>query len=102
MTRGPRLEGHHRVLDAGGTASLFSCQLASRGVELQSIDLNERLVATGNDISSGMGWNMRSHSMDMTALEFEDDSFDHAFSICVFEHLDASLRQAPFARSLAC
>ena len=28
MTHGPRLEQHHQVLDAGGTASLFSCQLA--------------------------------------------------------------------------
>jgi SAM-dependent methyltransferase len=31
--------------------------------------------------------------MDMTDLQFEDAYFDHAYSICVFEHLDAKLRQ---------
>jgi SAM-dependent methyltransferase len=93
MTHGPRLEPHHRVLDAGGTASLFSCQLASRGVNLQSVDLNETLVDAGRETAAAMGWKMSSHCMDMTSLEFDDASFDSAYSICVFEHLEAAMRR---------
>jgi SAM-dependent methyltransferase len=93
MTHGPRLEQRHQVLDAGGTASLFSCQLASHGACVRSVDLNERLVAAGNEITSEMGWNMSSHYMDITDLDFEDAAFDCAYSICVFEHLDAADRQ---------
>lgn len=92
-SRGPELTPSTRVLDAGGTASLFSCHLASRGAETHSVDLNPRLVAAGEQVARAMGWNLHSYSMDMTALEFEDGSFDHAYSICVFEHLTADLRQ---------
>lgn len=93
MTHGPRIEPHCRVLDAGGTASLFSCQLASRGAEVQSVDLNERLVAAGQEIADAMTWNMSSSCMDMTDMTFDDAYFDSAYSICVFEHLDAASRQ---------
>jgi SAM-dependent methyltransferase len=93
MTHGPRLQTSDRVLDAGGTASLFSSYLASRGAEVHSVDLNEILVNAGNEIARGMGWKMESHCMNMAALEFEDGFFDHAYSICVFEHLTSDLRQ---------
>jgi SAM-dependent methyltransferase len=90
---GPDLTAQSRVLDAGGTASLFSYFLASRGAETHSVDLNPRLVAAGNETAGAMNWNLRSHCMDMAALQFDSASFDHAYSICVFEHLDADLRQ---------
>ena len=91
--RGPKLEPGMRVLDAGGTASLFSNYLASLGVETHSIDLNPRLVEAGRTTAEAMGWNLHSYSMDMADLAFEDGFFDHAYSICVFEHLEAGLRQ---------
>lgn len=90
---GPRLSPRDRVLDAGGTASLFSCHLASRGAEVHSVDLNEKLVTAGNEIARAMGWNLRSACMDMADLRFGDGTFDHAYSVCVFEHLDSRLRQ---------
>jgi len=93
MTHGPRLQTSHRVLDAGGTASLFSCYLASQGAEVHSVDLNQALVAAGQEIATRMQWNLKPACMDMTALEFPDDFFDHAYSICVFEHLDHAQRQ---------
>jgi SAM-dependent methyltransferase len=93
MSHGPRLNLSDRVLDAGGTASLFSCYLASRGAEVHSVDLNENLVQAGNAIARGMGWKMESHCMNMVSLEFPDEFFDHAYSICVFEHLNSDLRQ---------
>lgn len=90
---GPDLSPETRVLDAGGTASLFSCYLASQGPETHSVDLNPRLVAAGEETSRAMNWNLHSYCMDMTDLRFDGASFDHAYSICVFEHLDAGLRQ---------
>lgn len=91
-SRGPCLDPSLRVLDAGGTASLFSSYLASLGAEVHSIDLNERLVAAGRQTAERTGWRLEPACMDMTALEFPDASFDHAYSICVFEHLDHAQR----------
>lgn len=64
------------------------------GVEVHSIDINETLVSNGNKISKKMGWNMLSYEMNMKELDFEDKYFDHAYSICVFEHLDYEIKQA--------
>ena len=94
---GPAIGPGSKVLDAGGTASLFSCYLASTGAEVHSIDLNPRLVEAGRTISRSMGWNLHSYAMNMRGLEFPDASFDHAFSICVFEHLEFELRQVALA-----
>jgi ubiquinone/menaquinone biosynthesis C-methylase UbiE len=91
--RGPRLAPGMRVLDAGGTASLFSNYLASLGVETHSIDLNPELVEAGQRTADAMGWNLHSYAMDIARLDFPDGHFDHAYSICVFEHLEAELRQ---------
>jgi ubiquinone/menaquinone biosynthesis C-methylase UbiE len=91
--RGPRLAPGMRVLDAGGTASLFSNYLASLGVETHSIDLNPELVEAGQRTADVMGWNLHSYAMDIATLDFPDGHFDHAYSICVFEHLEAELRQ---------
>jgi ubiquinone/menaquinone biosynthesis C-methylase UbiE len=82
-----------RVLDAGGTGSLFSNYLASLGVEVHSIDLNPALVEAGRRTAKAMGWKLHSYAMDIAALDFPDGYFDHAYSICVFEHLEAELRQ---------
>jgi SAM-dependent methyltransferase len=90
---GPRLAPDDTILDAGGTASLFSCHLARQGARVHSVDLNDKLVSAGNEIAAAMGWNMRSHCMDMTDLRFDSEFFDHAYSICVFEHLDFEQRQ---------
>ncbi|MCB0963700.1 MAG: class I SAM-dependent methyltransferase [Acidimicrobiales bacterium] len=92
MTHGPSLTGAERVLDAGGTASLFSAYLASIGPEVHSVDLNPVLVEAGEELANRTGWNLHSYAMDMTNLDFPDEHFDHAYSICVFEHLDAGLR----------
>ncbi len=93
IRRGPQLERRSRVLDAGGTGSLFSNYLASLGAETHSIDLNPELVAAGRTTAEAMGWNLHSYAMDIAKLDFPDAHFDHAYSICVFEHLEADLRQ---------
>jgi SAM-dependent methyltransferase len=92
-----------RLLDAGGASSLFTCYLASKGHELHSVDLNERLLRNGERVASTMGWrNMFSYAMDMRALRFADGYFDHAFSICVFEHLDYDVKQGALQEIARC
>lgn len=75
---GPDLTAQSRVLDAGGTASLSSYFLANCGAETHSVGLNPRLVAAGNETAGAMSCNLRSHCMDMAALQFDSASFDHA------------------------
>src|SRR5690606_17676105 len=89
----PALKPGMKVLDAGGTSSLFSCYLASKGVEVHSIDINPQLIDTANKIGKKMGWGMHAYAMDAQALKFDEGFFDHAFSICVFEHLDFYIKQ---------
>lgn len=82
-----------RVLDAGGTSSLFSFYLASLGCEVHSIDINPTLIKNSNKVAKEMGWALNAYAMDMARLEFKEGFFDHCFSICVFEHLDFYLKQ---------
>jgi SAM-dependent methyltransferase len=93
LRHGPKLERGMRVLDAGGTSSLFSCYLASLGVEVHSIDINPGLVKNATKIARKMGWEFHAYSMDIEKMTFKDMYFDHAFSICVFEHLDFYTKQ---------
>lgn len=102
MTRGPRLQPGTRLLDAGGTSSLFSCYLASLGYDVHSVDINRKLVANADRIARCMGWKMFSYTMDMRKLEFADGYFDHAYSISVFEHLDYDLKQTALCEIARC
>ncbi len=91
-----------RILDAGGSSSLFTCYMADRGFEMCSVDLNEELRKNGEILSQEMGWNMRSYSMDLQNMDFPDEYFDHAFSICVFEHMDYDVKQKALAEIARC
>lgn len=96
------LRNSMRLFDGGGTSSLYSCYLASLGFEVHSVDLNEKLVANGKKIARKMSWNMQSYVMSMKQLDFPDEFFDHAYSICVFEHLDYHIKQAALAEIARC
>jgi SAM-dependent methyltransferase len=102
MAHGPKLGSDTRVLDAGGTSSLFSCFLASLGCEVHSIDLDRELVANANKIARGTGWNLLSYEMNMNQLDFEDEYFDHAYAVCVFEHLDYETKQRALSEIARC
>lgn len=93
MSNGPNLRDGARILDAGGTASLFSYYLAAQGHETRSVDLNKRLAAAGDKTARAMNWNLHSYCMDMTHLEFGSGHFDHAYSLCVMQHLDSDTRK---------
>jgi len=75
-----------KVLDLGGSSSLFSYYLASRGLEVTTVDLQQDLVDNGNRAAAAMGWNLRNYAMDMRKLAFSE-LFDHIVSVCVYEHI---------------
>ena len=76
----------HSVLDLGGSSSLFSYYLASKGVNIITTDLQKDLVDNANIVAKQMGWNLENYVMDMRELNF-DSCFDHITSICVYEHI---------------
>ncbi len=75
-----------RLLDLGGSSSLFSYYLASKGLDVTTVDLQKELVDNGNVTAKKMGWDLKNHMMDMRKLDF-DATFDHITSVCVFEHI---------------
>jgi 2-polyprenyl-3-methyl-5-hydroxy-6-metoxy-1,4-benzoquinol methylase len=75
-----------RVLDLGGSSSLFTYYLASKGLEVTTVELKRSLVDNANFVAQEMGWNLRNYVMDMRDLTFTSQ-FDHITSICVFEHI---------------
>lgn len=74
------------VLDLGGSSSLFSYYLASKGIKVTTIDLQKELVDNANHVAKQMNWNLKNQVMDMRELEFHS-KFNHITSICVFEHI---------------
>lgn len=77
---------HHKILDLGGSSSLFSYYLASKGLDITTIDIQKILVDNANTVAKRMNWNLKNFVMDMKHLRF-DSRFEHITSICVFEHI---------------
>ena len=83
-----------KVLDIGGSCSLFSFFLASKGIKVIAIDLNPEIVKEANRIAKIM-------NIDYTAVcsDAEDyllntnEKFDFITSICVFEHIEITKRK---------
>ncbi|HFQ90682.1 MAG TPA: class I SAM-dependent methyltransferase [Desulfobulbus sp.] len=75
-----------KILDLGGSSSLFSYYLAARGYDVTTVDLREELVANADLVAREMGWKLSNHRMDIRNLCFST-RFDHITSICVFEHI---------------
>lgn len=102
LGKGPSLSKGQRILDIGGASSLFSCYLASLGFEVHSIDVDERLVDNAKKIARVMDWDMHSYTMNAKQLDFNDRFFDHAYSICLFEHLNYDAKQQALAEICRC
>lgn len=75
-----------KVIDFGGSSSLFSYFLASKGFRVVTIDLQEDLVVNADSVAKSMGWDMQNYVMDITKAKF-DEEFDHITSLCVYEHI---------------
>lgn len=79
-------DAHDRLLELGGSSSLFSYYMASKGLDVYTVDINEGLVRNANHVANVMGWKMQNHVMDMRNLHFAE-KFDRITSICVYEHI---------------
>lgn len=80
-----------RVLDLGGSSSLFSYLLAARGLDVTAVDRSTHLVENANQVARRTGWRLRNRVMEIEALDLSEP-FDHITSVCVFEHLPVSAR----------
>ncbi len=80
------LQPGQTILDLGGSSSLFSFYLASKGHHVTTVDLNEELVANANFVAQQMNWPLENFAMDMNHLHF-DRQFHQITSVCVFEHI---------------
>lgn len=81
-----KLRSQQRILDLGGSSSLFSFYLASKGFDVTTIDTQRKLVDNANLVAQRTGWNLKNYDMDIRKLNL-DSKFDHITSICVFEHV---------------
>ncbi len=54
-----------KVLDLGGSSSLFSYYLASKGLDVTTVDLQKDLVENANIVAQQMGWKLTNHTMNM-------------------------------------
>ncbi len=75
-----------KVLDLGGSSSLFSYYLASKGLDVTTVELQKELVDNANRVAHQMGWKLTNHVMNMSNMTFSS-RFDHITSICVYEHI---------------
>lgn len=83
-----------RVLDIGGSCSLFSFYLASKGAKVVAIDLNPKIVREANKIAKIMGIDYTAVCSDAEEyLLNSNEKFDFITSICVFEHIEVNKRK---------
>ena len=80
------LKENQKILDMGGSSSLFSFYLASKGHQVTTVDLQKQLVENANEVAREMKWDLKNYAMDMRQLSF-DNRFDHITSVCVYEHI---------------
>lgn len=75
-----------KLLDLGGSSSLFSYYLAWKGLDVTTVDIQKSLVDNANFVGRQMNWRLKNHVTDMRRLQL-DEKFDHITSICVYEHI---------------
>ena len=86
------IEKGMRVLDCGGASSPLVFYMAKMGVEVTTVDLQEDPVENTLKVASAMGWRITARVMDLTQMDFPNDSFDRVVSISVLEHMDDELK----------
>lgn len=78
-----------RVLDFGGGATIPVFYLASKGLEVLSLDIDARLADHTNAVAKAEGWRLTGSTFDLTGEEAPAGwgVFDRAVSFCVLEHI---------------
>jgi len=80
------LDRRMKVLDAGGTGTIFSYYMAMEGCEVHTIDLSEDKVKDAVMLTEKLGLNMRHTNSRIEDIDYPDCFFDAIYSICVIEH----------------
>lgn len=86
----PFLAPHMRLLDIGCGPGAITAVLAAHVGQVTGIDIQPRSIAAANELvgETGIG-NLSFREADMTALPFDDESFDAVFLHAVLYHQDA-------------
>lgn len=92
-----------RVLDVGGTGTIFAYYLAVLGCQVHTIDIDEHKVQAAAELAQqvpafGLMQNQRMSVLDMSA--YRDHTFDRVFAVCVIEHLPSREAQAQAMREM--
>lgn len=80
------LDRRMKVLEAGGTGTVFSYYMAMEGCEVHTIDLSEDKVKEAEILTAKLGLNMRHTNSRIEDSSYPDCFFDAIYSICVIEH----------------
>ena len=84
-----RVDARMRVLDAGGTGTVFSYYLAAEGCEVTTVDIDRKKVDEAITLSQHLGLNMIHRLESITELSDKDATYDRVFCISVIEHINA-------------
>jgi SAM-dependent methyltransferase len=88
-----RVDRRMKVLEAGGTGTVFSYMLAAEGCRVTTVDILEEKVCDARAMCERLSLPMRHEVMDIADLSFADEEFDAVFSICVLEHIAGDRQQ---------
>lgn len=82
------------VLDIGGSCSLFSYYLESKGVNVVTIDINPALVEEANRVAKKLNLNCKAICADAEDyVKTCTEKYDYVTSVCVFEHIEKQKRK---------
>lgn len=81
------VDSRMKVLDVGGTGTIFSYYLAIQGCRVTTVDIDGQKVEDAVKVSSAMNLGMDHRLVSITDVDFMESEFDRIFCICVIEHL---------------
>ncbi|WP_432407705.1 class I SAM-dependent methyltransferase [Wukongibacter sp. M2B1] len=76
-----------KVLDIGCGTGNFSIKLAEMGCKVVGIDISDEMLNKARKKAEALELDIEFYTMDVYNLEFEDESFDAAFSMAAFEFI---------------
>ena len=87
-----KLDKKMKILDVGSGISLFPVFLASKGHDVFSIDNDEILMnRVSPELAKLSGVTVNYSFVDVTKINFEDETFDRVFCISTIEHLEEEI-----------
>jgi len=92
------VDGRMKVLDVGGTGTIFSYYLALQGCRVTTVDIDKQKVADALAVTPHLNLQMDHRLASITDVAFADEEFDRIFCICVIEHLEPQDQKTALAR----